>query len=164
MAPLREVVRGLDSNQPVFDVRTMEDLYGMRAHKTPQILFQTVGAMGMMGLVLALVGLYALVSYGVSRRTKEIGIRMAVGAKPASVLRLVLRQGVWLAGCGVLGGIVLSLSMGRVLAGVFPVSHGIDPVTYVMVLPAVLAVTLAAAYIPARRAARVDPLRALRNE
>ena len=93
-APLREVVRSIDPNQPIFDVRTMEDFYQTRAVKTPNLIVQTVGGMGMMGLLLAMVGLYGLVAYSVSRRTREFGIRMAMGgARCVQVPSMVLRQG-----------------------------------------------------------------------
>src|SRR5205085_10913238 len=90
---LQEVVRGLDANQPIYDVRTMRDFYQIRAISTPDMINEIVGAMGLIGLLLALVGLSGLVSYSVARRTREIGIRIAVGANQTSVVRMVLRQG-----------------------------------------------------------------------
>ena len=162
--PLREMVRSMDANQPIFDVRTMEQLYDARVHKTPAVIVEVVGGMGLMGLALALVGLYGLVTYAVSRRTKEIGIRMAIGANPRGILRMVLGQGAKLAVFGVLAGIALSLGAHRLLTGVFPAGQQIDLATYLIVLPAVLAITLLAAYVPARRASRTDPIRALRYE
>ena len=92
-APLREVVRGLDSNLPIFNVRTMEELYRMRATSIFKVLVTIVGGMGAMGLGLAIVGLTASWPTPASRRTREIGIRMAIGAERGMVLRLVLRQG-----------------------------------------------------------------------
>ena len=164
VAPLREMVRGIDPNQPIYDVRTMEELYQMRVVRTANIIVETVGAMGLMGLLLALGGLYGLVAYAVNRRTKEFGIRMAIGANSGEVLRLVVRQGAWLAVSGLALGLALSFTAGRLLKGVFPSTAGIDAVTYLLVAPALLAVTLLAAYIPARRASRVDPIKALKYE
>jgi predicted permease len=163
IAPLREMIRGLDSNMPIFDVRTMEDMYQMRAVRTSNLIVETVGAMGLMGLLLALVGLYGLVAYAVNRRTKEFGIRLAIGAKPVSVLSMVLRQGAFLAGCGLIVGIPLSVLAGRLLKAGF--TEGDAGFSHLLLLAlALLAVTLLAAYLPARRAARVDPMTALRYE
>jgi predicted permease len=162
-APLREVVRALDANQPIYDVRTMEELFRIRAVRTPNLITQTVAAMGLMGLVLSMVGLYGLVAYAASRRTREIGIRMAMGAHRTAVLRMVMRQGMLLALSGIAVGLVASYQAERLLNSIF-VGGGTDAVSYWLVAAALLAVTAFAAYIPARRAARVDPMLALRYE
>jgi len=117
-----------------------------------------------MGLFLAVIGLYGLVAYSAGRRTREIGIRMAVGAQPWSVLRMVLRHGLVLSVSGVAVGLVMSVATGGVLSGAFPTQDSIDLATYALVVPALVGVTLLAAYIPARRAAAVDPVEALRAE
>jgi ABC-type antimicrobial peptide transport system permease subunit len=135
----------------------------LRAVRTPHVIVETVASMGMMGLVLALVGLYGLVAYAVNRRTKEFGIRLAIGAKPVSVLSMVLRQGAFLAGCGLIVGIPLSVAAGRLLKAGFTEGDAELPHLLLLAL-ALLAVTLAAAYLPARRASRVDPITALRYE
>jgi putative ABC transport system permease protein len=164
-APLREVIHGLDVNQPIFNIRTMEDFYRMRAVSTTNLIIQNVGTMGVMGLVLAIVGLYGLVAYAAGRRTREIGIRMAIGAQRNTVLKMVMRQGLILALSGIGVGLVASFGAERLLNSVFGGSSGeIDFVTYLLVAPALLAVTMLAAYIPARRASRIDPMRALRYE
>lgn len=163
VTPLREVVRHLDASQPICDVRTMEDFYDMRAVRTPEMIVQTVGAMGLMGLVLAMVGLYGLVAYSVSRRTREIGIRMAIGADRTSVLGMVLRQGLVLGSSGVAIGFVLSLAAGRVVEAIFN-GAGADWPSYLAASFGLLATTLAAAYLPAQRASQIDPMRALRYE
>jgi len=162
-APLREVVRSLDPNQPIYDVRTMEELFRIRAVGTPNLITQTVAAMGLMGLVLAMVGLYGLVAYSASRRTREIGIRIAIGAQRTNVLRMVMRQGVLLSLSGIAIGLVASYGAERVLNSIFS-GGGTDATSYVLVAAALLGVTAFAAYIPARRASRVDPTRALRYE
>jgi len=163
VAPLREMVRGLDANQPVYDVRTMADVYQARAIATPNLIIQTVGAMGLIGLLLAMVGLYGLMAYSVARRTREIGIRMAIGADRGSVERMVLRQGFILAITGLALGLAASLAAETGVNAVFN-STDRDPLAYLIVAPALLAVTMLAAWAPARRAARVDPMRALREE
>jgi ABC-type antimicrobial peptide transport system permease subunit len=120
--------------------------------------------MGLLGLLLALVGLYGLVAYSAARRTREIGIRMAVGAQSSAVLRMVLRHGFVLSATGIILGIVGSIGVSGVLRGVFPGPGAIDLGTYLLVVPLLVVVTLFAAWIPARRAARIDPLAALRQE
>jgi len=162
-APLRHVVRSLDPNLPVFDVRTIESFYEMRAVSTPNMIIQTVGMMGLMGLLLAVSGLFGLVSYSVSRRTREIGIRMAIGADRRSVLTMVLQQGLTLGLAGVAIGIALSLAAGPLVLSAFG-AGGNDPWSYAIVVVSMLAVTLAASFLPARRASKVDPIRALRWE
>jgi putative ABC transport system permease protein len=114
--------------------------------------------------LLAAIGIYGVMSYAVSRRTREIGVRMALGAEPRAVLRLVVGQGmgVALAGAGV--GLVAALLLTRMMAGILYGVRPTDPVTYVTVAAVLLAIALAASWIPARRAARIDPMKALRSE
>src|SRR4029077_16245357 len=113
----------------------------------------------------SIVGLYGLVAYGVSRRTKEIGIRMAIGAGASTVLRMVLRQGMSRAIAGLVVGLVAGAGARRLLAAAFgnPL-RGFDPIPFLLVAGVVSLVTLAAAYLPARRAAHINPTDALRNE
>ena len=106
----------------------------------------------------------SLVAYAVARRTREIGIRMAVGAPSSSVLRMVLRHGLVLSASGVVLGVIGSAATGNLLRSIFPSAGAIDLATYLLVVPLLIAVTLFAAYFPARRAARIDPLLALRQE
>jgi len=164
-APLREVVHALDINMPIFNVRTMEELYRMRATSVVNVLVSTVAAMGMMGLGLSIVGLYGLVAYAATRRTREIGIRMAIGATAPAVLRMMLRQGLALAVIGLVLGLAGSVLAGRLLAAAFPSGDDqSDFMALVLVAPIVLAVTALATYVPARRASRVNPMDALRYE
>jgi predicted permease len=162
--PLRSVVRGIDPNQPIYNVRTLSSFYRQRAISVAMTLIQTVATMGLLGLTLALIGLYGLIAYSVSRRTKEIGIRMAIGANKTEVLRLVLRQGFILAGTGILVGGALSVVVARMLTIGLAGLGAPNPLTYVVVPAALLLITLAACYIPARRASLIDPIRALRYE
>ena len=163
--PMREMVHRLDGTLPIYNVRTMEEFYRMRATSIFNVLITTVGAMGLMGLGLAIVGLYGLVAYAVSRRTREIGIRMAIGADPAAVLKMVLRHGLVLASVGLAIGLAASVGAGQLLAAAFPSGDDRrDLGALAIVVPIVLAVTFIATYVPARRAARTNPLLALRQE
>ena len=165
-APLRAVVGALDANVPVFGVQTMQDFYNASSVSVTNLLIEIVGGMGSMGLALAIVGLYGLVAYSVNRRTREIGIRMAVGARAGAVLIMVMRQGLWLAAGGTMLGVAASAATSNVLRAAFPFPDvpRVDVMTYLLVVPTLFAVTMLAAYIPARRAAHIDPLRALRQE
>jgi predicted permease len=166
LAPVvREVVRKIDPAMPYSDARTMQDFFEQRAVKTTGILVEITASLGLLGLVLAMVGLYALVAYSVSQRSREIGIRMAIGADRPSVLRMVLRQGLTLGLIGAGAGMVLSYLACRALSSSLWTVAGY--INYAL-LPAValplLVVTLLAAYVPARRASLIDPMRALRDE
>ncbi|HET9165312.1 MAG TPA: ABC transporter permease, partial [Candidatus Angelobacter sp.] len=163
-APLREIVRSMDPNQPMYNVRTFGNFYKMRAIDTPLMITQMVVTMGLIGLLLALIGIYGLVSYSVARRTREIGVRIAIGADRTDVIKMVLRQGFVLACIGIGVGGVLSLIVGKALAAGLIGLGKPNPATFILVPLAVLLVTMAACWAPAWRASRVDPLRALRSE
>jgi predicted permease len=163
-APLREIVRSMDPNQPMYNVRTFGNFYKMRAIDTPLMITQMVVTMGLIGLLLALIGIYGLVSYSVARRTREIGVRIAIGADRMDVIKMVLRQGFVLACIGIGIGGVLSLIVGKALAAGLIGLGKPNPATFIVVPLAVLLVTMAACWAPAWRASRVDPLRALRSE
>jgi predicted permease len=167
LAPvLREVVRAIDPSMPVSNLRSMQDYYTQRAVKTPNIISESVAGLGSMGLILAMVGLYGLISYSVSRRRREIGIRMAIGADRQKVIRMVLRQGLVLGSIGVAVGLIVSFFACRTVMTVAWVAT-FDHLNYAL-FPAIaiplLLITLAATYAPARRASLVDPMRALRDE
>ncbi len=166
--PLRAMVRSMDPQMPVLGLRTMEDYYASRVIHISRLIVGTVGGLGAIGVLLAVIGLYGLVAYSVTRRTREIGIRIAVGAAPASVLRMVLKRGMILAGVGIALGIAGSIATSGLLTGVFnggsTAAAGSSVWSYVVAVPTLVAITLIAAYIPARRAAHTDPLRALRQD
>ena len=129
-----------------------------------RLVTQVVAATGLFGLLLAITGLYGVIAYSVSRRTREIGIRMAIGADPGSVARLVLRQGMKLTGIGAAIGLTLSLLVSQLLASLLVGVSTRDPEVYVTVPLLLAAISFLACYIPARRAARIDPLLALRQD
>jgi len=161
--PLREAVWSLDPEQAVAQVVPMADLVHSSLAAS-RFLAGLLGVFATLALILAAVGIYGVMAYSVGRRTREIGVRMALGARPATVLRMVLGQGAVLAGIGLALGLfvayTLTKGMGSLLFGVSP--H--DPVTFVTVAAVLAAAALLATGVPARRAARVDPVEALREE
>jgi predicted permease len=161
---VRDVVRRLDANLPMMQTRAYEDLYLNQAVYGPRIAIDLVGMMGGVGLALAVAGLYGLVAYNVSRRTREIGIRMALGAKRSDVLRLVMRKGLTLVAIGTVFGIAMGFAVERLMNAMLFNAGGVDVFVYLVVVPAMICVTMAAAYVPARRAARIAPTLALRYE
>jgi len=163
-APLREVVRSLDPNQPVQNLRTVASFYERRVVGNWLILLQMIATMGLAGLTLAAVGLYGLISYSVSTRTREIGVRMAIGASQVNVLRHVLRQGLILALVGVAFGGALTAVAVPLLAARLMGLGTMNIESFVIVPAGLLVVSAAACYLPARRAASLDPIRALRFE
>jgi predicted permease len=162
--PIREVVRAIDPDMPVFSVRSMEAFYDARAMLGPRLTMQLVTVTGLMGLLLAVIGLYGVVAYAVSRRTREIGIRMAIGAKPGDVLRMILGQGLIFTGIGVGAGLAVAFFASRVVGDFVIGVSPRDPAIFLSV-PVILAVVMiAACWLPAWRAARIDPTIALRQE
>jgi ABC-type antimicrobial peptide transport system permease subunit len=163
-AAARENVRALDADMPVVNLNTMAEYFEERAMLGPRLIAQIVTAIGLVGLLLAAIGLYGVVAYAVGRRTREIGIRMAIGARPAGVLWMVLGQGLTFTLIGIALGLALALSANRFLqnfvVGVSP--H--DPLILIGVPALLSAVMMAACWLPARRASRVDPTLALRQE
>jgi ABC-type antimicrobial peptide transport system permease subunit len=162
---VRREVRAYDAGLPVIALRTMQQhmdaSFDLWIARTGAVLFTIFGGVA---LLLAVIGLYGIRSYALARRTREIGIRMALGANSSDALRLVLREGLMLTAAGAGAGIVLSLLVGRLLAGLLYQVSGADPIV-LLGAPAILsAVSLLACYVPARRAARVDPMVALRYE
>ena len=162
-AAVRQEVWTVDKDQPISNVRTMDEVF---ASAISQERFQTLllGLFAALALVLACVGLYGVISYSVAQRTHEIGVRMALGAQPLDVLKLVIRQGMFLTIAGLVVGIGAGLMATRVLSDMLFGVTPRDPLTFVGVPILLLAVAFLACYIPARRATRIDPLIALRYE
>jgi len=161
---VKDSVRKLNPNLPMLETRTYEDLYRYSAVEGPRVAIELVGTMGAVGLLLAIAGLYGLVAYNVSRRTREIGIRMAIGAGRRDVLRLVMRQGLALVGIGTAIGLAMGFAVERLMNSMLFNAGGVDVAAYVTVVPLMALVTMLAAYLPARRAARIAPTQALRYE
>jgi ABC-type antimicrobial peptide transport system permease subunit len=149
---------------PMIETRTYEDLYRYASVDGPQVAINLVGTFGAVGLLLAMAGLYGLVAYNVTRRTREIGIRMAIGANHVDVLRLVMGKGLVLVGIGTGAGLVLGFAVERLLNSMLFNAGGVDVLAYLVVVPVMLLVTTLAAYVPARSATRIAPTRALRYE
>jgi putative ABC transport system permease protein len=162
--PLKDMVRKLDPNLPMLETRSYQDLYLNQAVRGPRIAIDLVGSMGVAGLLLAIAGLYGLVAYNVSRRTREIGLRMALGAASSDVLRLVMGKGLRLVGIGMALGLAIGFAVERLFNSVLFDAGGVDFVAYLVVVPSMLVVTMLAAYLPARRASRIAPTEALRYE
>jgi putative ABC transport system permease protein len=163
LGSVRGVVRGLDPDLALFHVRSMDEIIAedMTGATTETLL---LGIFAALGLVLACVGLYGVMSYLVTQRTHEIGIRMALGAQHRDVLRMVIAQGAKLVGIGVVVGIAAALGLTQLLSTALYGVTATDPATYVAVSVLLIAVAMLACYIPAHRAARVDPMVALRYE
>lgn len=161
---VERTVRSLAPDLPVFDAKTMiESLDTLNGLLMFQLGAGIAAGLGLLGLVLAIVGVYGVVSYSASQKTHEIGIRMALGAQPAQILGMVLGQGMLIVGIGLALGLAAALAAGRMVGGFLAVS-ATDPLTYVTVTLVLTIVALTACYIPARRAMRVDPMVALRYE
>lgn len=161
--PLRQAVRAIDPNQPVYELTPMDQLVG--ASLGPRRFAVTLlGFFAAMALSMAALGLYGVVTYSVTQRTQEFGIRMALGAQSGQVLALVIKQGMKLVGVGVLVGLVIALALARLLASQLFGVRAFDPVTFAFMALTLLVIAVLACYIPARRATKVDPMVALRYE
>ncbi|HET7221370.1 MAG TPA: ABC transporter permease [Vicinamibacterales bacterium] len=160
---VRSLLREFSPNLPITEALPLTDLTAIGL--VPQRVAASVaGSLGLVGLILAAIGIYGVTAYTVGQRTREIGIRMALGADRSRVLRLVLRQGFTLSTIGIAIGIVIAAIGGRFLESLLFGVRGIDPVTFAGASGLFVLVTLAATYVPARRAARVEPISALRND
>jgi ABC-type antimicrobial peptide transport system permease subunit len=156
-------VRELDPNIPVANIRPMTEVVST-ALATPRLTGFLMGSFAAIALMLAAVGIYGVLSYLVARRTHEIGIRLAVGADRSQVLGLVLKQGMLLAGSGIIAGVIAALLLTRLMQSLLYQVRPSDPITFGIVTVALVAVALVASAVPAYRATRVSPLVALRTE
>ncbi len=162
--PVRRQIWAVDHNVALTMTRTLEDFLSDFSYSQPRFVLLVLGVFAGIGLALVAIGVYSVIAYTVSRQTREIGIRMALGASQGDVLGMVFRLGAWLVGIGLACGLVASLAVNRVLASeLFGVSPH-DPATFVVVSAVVVAAGAVACWFPARRATRVNPLVALRFE
>ncbi len=160
---VRQVVASFDDNLPLFDVRTQTETID-RALFNERLVARLSSLFGLLALILACVGLYGLLSYEVAHRTREIGIRTALGAQRREIFRLVLTQGLTLTIVGSIVGVTAAIGVTRYLGSLLYGVAATDPVTFVTIVSTLVAVALLASYIPSRRATRVDPMVALRYE
>ncbi len=158
---VRKQVELLDKNQPLSDVKTMDGLVDAQVGQ-PRLLAILLGSFAAMALLLALMGIYGLFAYWVAQRTQEMGIRRALGAQQSDILRLVIGQSLRLTLLGTAAGIAGAFGLMRVMQSLLFHISTTDPATFVAVVLLFLCVALAASYFPARRAARIDPIAALR--
>ena len=160
---MRNEIRRIDPDQPLSDIRTMN---AVMADALSRARFNTLllGLFALLATLLAAVGIFGVMNYAVTLRTREIGLRMALGAQPAEVLGLVLKQGAMLTSTGIVIGLAGALLLTRLLSSLLVGVDATDPLTLSAIVIVLAAVSLLACYIPARRATRVDPMVALRYE
>jgi len=156
-------VREIDSNQPVAKIRAMRDIVSEDLAQ-PRFTILLLASFAAGALLLTAIGLYGLIAFSVAQRTREIGVRVALGAQHRDVLRLVMRRGILLVGTGLAIGIAAALVLCRILTGLLYGVSPTDPITLLAVALFLAAVAMLATYLPARRAAHVDPMVALRAE
>jgi len=160
---IRNAVRAIDPAQPVYQVRSLHEWLAESTAR-PRITTALIGTFAILALLLASVGVYGVLSYSVGQRTQEIGVRMALGATRGDVMRLALQGGMTWAGAGITLGLIGALSLSRVLATLLFAVPARDPITFGAVGAALAIVALTACYLPARRAARIDPMVAVRSD
>jgi putative ABC transport system permease protein len=160
---VRQAVWSVNSNLPLADVRTMQTVYDKSLARTSFTLVM-LGIAAAMAMALGIIGIYGVISYTVSQRRREIGIRVALGAQGSDVLQMVLSQGAKMALAGVAIGMVAALGLTRLLANLLFGVSAVDPITFGAVAVLLTGVALAACYLPARRATKVDPMVALRHD
>jgi putative ABC transport system permease protein len=162
-AAIRSQVYAVDKDQPVFDLKTMEEVIA-ESFARPRILAQLLGAFAALALSLAAVGIYAVVSYSVTQRTHEIGIRVALGAQRRDILKLVVKHGMILTMIGMILGLLAALLLTRIMSSLLFGVGTTDLTTFTVVSLLLTGIALLASYLPARRATTVDPMIAMRSE
>jgi ABC-type antimicrobial peptide transport system permease subunit len=156
-------VHAVNANVPLADVRTLEDDYGRSMAQT-SFTVTLLGIAAAMAFALAVVGVYGVLAYAVARRRHEIGIRLALGAQPAAVRALFLRQGLLLASVGGILGLVSSMALSRSMSSLLYGVTALDPLTFALSAAALAGAATLASFLPARRAASLDPLETLRSD
>ncbi len=163
LAEARQAIWSVDPNAPVFLVRTLKTVYDESMARTSFTLV-LLGIAGVMALVLGVVGIYGVIAYAVTQRTREIGIRMALGAQPAGLQGMFVRQGLLLAAVGAVLGLVAAAGLTRLMSTLLFKTAALDPITYAAVSAILIGAAALASYFPARKATAVDPVEALRTE
>jgi ABC-type antimicrobial peptide transport system permease subunit len=163
MQEIQQAVWSINPNLPLSDVHTAGYYYTKSMARTSFTLVMLAVAGGM-ALLLGIVGIYGVISYSVSQRTREIGIRMALGAERQSITAMFVRNGLWLTGIGIACGLVAAFATMRLMSSLLFNVSPVDPVTYATITAGVLATALLACYLPSRRAATVEPVHALRMD
>jgi ABC-type antimicrobial peptide transport system permease subunit len=162
---VQKAVWNFDPALSLYEMRTIERVVRESSSVVmTRMMAGALGVFGLLALLLAAVGLYAVISYSVAQRTYEIGVRTALGARRVDVLKLVLGQGMSLVGAGMITGLVGALMVTRVLRSMLHNVTPTDPVAFAAMAAALISVALVATYVPARRAANIDPISALRTE
>src|SRR4029453_17297487 len=160
---LRNEIQNMDATLPLYDIKTLTEHMNIPLFPA-RMAASFFGSFGVLALVLAAIGIYGVMSYVVAGRTREIGLRMALGAQSADVLRLILREGMLLAAIGTIIGLTIGLGGTRLLKTLLYGVSAVDPMTFAGVTLLLGSVTLLACWLPAHRATRVDPMIALRAE
>jgi ABC-type antimicrobial peptide transport system permease subunit len=160
---VRREIQALDDNLPVQEIKTLDELAGFHLWPT-RMCASLLGGFGLLGLLLATVGVYGVISYSVTQRTREIGVRMALGAQPRDVLKLIVRQGMALTLIGAAIGVAMAWAAMRLLASLLYGVSAADLPTFVGVPIFLIGVALFACYLPASRAMKIDPMMALRRD
>src|ERR1039457_118322 len=160
---VRRIIRGADAEQPVSDVRTMADIVEEQtASRSAQV--RVLGAFAAIAFLLAGVGIHGLLSFAVSRRTQEIGVRIALGAQPGEIVKMIVRQGAVLAGAGIVPAVVLAYAAGRAMEGLLAGVQPGDALTFASAIGLCVLMTVLGSLVPALRAVRIDPITAIRSE
>jgi putative ABC transport system permease protein len=163
VSAIHRALTSIDKEQPIFEIATMQEVVNASV-STRRITLILLGLFSGLALVLAAIGIYGVVSYSVAQRAREIGIRMALGAHRGDVLRLVLAQGGKMSLTGIAIGAIASAGLTRLMANLLYGVSAVDPATFAVVAFVLAVIAMVASYLPARRALRMDPLVALRNE
>jgi ABC-type antimicrobial peptide transport system permease subunit len=163
MKDIQDKVWSVDPEVPLAEPTTLGELYTKSMARTSFTLVMLCVA-GAMALLLGIIGIYGVISYSVSQRTREIGIRMALGAQRQTLTAMFVRQGLWLTGIGVASGLVVAFVTMRLMSSILFNVSPVDPITYLTITICVVATAYLACYLPSRRAATVDPVNALRAE
>jgi ABC-type antimicrobial peptide transport system permease subunit len=159
---IRHEIQSIDPGLPIFNVSSMNDVLD-RSLASRRFSADLLGGFACVALVLASIGIYGLLAFMVGQRSREIGVRMALGARPADILKLIVTKGVVLAGVGIIAGVILSASTASMMASLLYGVRPHDPAVFVVVPLLLFAVAMLASYVPAWRATKVDSLSALRE-